>query len=48
MRKTSVATMVLAALLGWPATARAAAPIKVMLLDGEQGGPYHAWENLRR
>jgi type 1 glutamine amidotransferase len=24
--------------------AQAAPPIKVMLLDGEQGGPYHAWE----
>lgn len=23
---------------------RAAAPIRVMLLDGEQGGPYHAWQ----
>ena len=44
MRKTSVAVMAFAAILGWPATARAAAPIKVMLLDGEQGGPYHAWE----
>lgn len=26
------------------AQARAAAPIRVMLLDGEQGGPYHAWQ----
>jgi uncharacterized protein len=26
------------------ATAMAASPIKVMLLDGEQGGPYHAWQ----
>jgi type 1 glutamine amidotransferase len=24
--------------------ARAASPIRVMLLDGEQGGPYHAWQ----
>jgi uncharacterized protein len=24
--------------------AMAAGPIRVMLLDGEQGGPYHAWE----
>ena len=23
---------------------RAASPIRVMLLDGEQGGPYHAWQ----
>jgi len=34
----------LAAVPGWLAPARAATPIKVMLLDGEQGGPYHAWE----
>ena len=25
-------------------TARAAAPIRVMLLDGESGGPYHQWQ----
>ena len=25
------------------ATSRAAAPIRVMLLDGESGGPYHKW-----
>ncbi len=24
--------------------AQAASPIRVMLLDGEQGGPYHAWQ----
>lgn len=24
--------------------AQPAAPVKVMLLDGEQGGPYHAWQ----
>src|SRR5258708_9736605 len=23
---------------------RAAAPIRVMLLDGESGGPYHQWQ----
>jgi len=44
MRKTSVAVMALASLLGWSVPAQAASPIKVMLLDGEQGGPYHAWE----
>jgi uncharacterized protein len=26
------------------APVRAAGPVKVMLLDGEQGGPYHAWQ----
>ena len=30
--------------LAAPVCAPAAAPIKVMLLDGEQGGPYHAWQ----
>src|SRR3954453_8659376 len=44
MKKVSVAVMMLAAVPGWLAPARAAAPIRVMLLDGEQGGPYHAWE----
>src|SRR5579863_10331479 len=24
----------------------AAAPIRVMLLDGESGGPYHAWKSI--
>src|SRR5580765_5262498 len=27
---------------------RAAAPIRVMLLDGESGGPYHQWELTTR
>ena len=27
---------------------RAAAPIPVMLLDGESGGPYHKWQRRRR
>ncbi len=34
-------TALLAAILF---SAAHAAPIKVMLLDGEQGGPYHAWQ----
>ncbi|HBY60578.1 MAG TPA: trehalose utilization [Solibacterales bacterium] len=33
-----------AAFLFLYSTAPAAAAIKVMLLDGEQGGPYHAWQ----
>jgi len=32
-----------AALAVGSATSRAAAPIRVMLLDGESGGPYHKW-----
>src|SRR2546421_12634795 len=31
--------MLLAAL-----TSRAAAPIRIMILDGESGGPYHQWQ----
>jgi uncharacterized protein len=36
------ALLLAAAILAQPA--RAASPIRVMLLDGEQGGPYHAWQ----
>ena len=25
-------------------TSRAASPIRVMILDGESGGPYHQWQ----
>ena len=28
------------------ATMWAAPPIRVMILDGESGGPYHAWQDL--
>jgi uncharacterized protein len=30
------------------ASSRAAAPIRVMLLDGESGGPYHQWQLTTR
>ena len=43
MRQMIIAGL-LAAVLGGAVPARAAAPIRVMLLDGEQGGPYHAWQ----
>ena len=33
----------LAALAGALVVAHAAAPIRVMLLDGESAGPYHKW-----
>ena len=35
---------VLAAGLSFQPAAHAAGPIQVMLLDGESGGPYHAWQ----
>src|SRR5271165_1806884 len=35
---------VMAAALGFQPHAHAAGPIQVMLLDGESGGPYHAWK----
>src|ERR1700736_5282635 len=31
-------------LLLWALPAPAANPIRVMLLDGQSGGPYHAWQ----
>ena len=36
--------IVLGILLSVASVAPAAGPIRVMLLDGEQGGPYHAWQ----
>jgi mono/diheme cytochrome c family protein len=38
------ATIVVAALAIASVSSRAAAPIRVMLLDGESGGPYHQWQ----
>src|ERR1039457_6796090 len=35
---------VIAAALGFQPHAHAAGPTQVMLLDGESGGPYHAWK----
>jgi len=37
-----------AALAVASASSRAAAPIRVMLLDGESGGPYHQWQLVTR
>lgn len=42
MIRTVVAVLFCAALAA--PHAGAAAPIRVMILDGEQGGPYHAWQ----
>jgi uncharacterized protein len=41
MRSTLIATLLSAAVA---VTAAAAPPIRVMLLDGEQAGAYHAWQ----
>jgi type 1 glutamine amidotransferase len=43
MKKILFATLFAAALASQPQL-RAAGPIQVMLLDGESGGPYHAWQ----
>ena len=42
MKHVIAASLLFAALTAVPCTAAPA--IKVMLLDGEQGGPYHAWQ----
>src|SRR4051794_32029395 len=42
--KTRLFGTVLAAALVCAVTATAASPIRVMLLDGEQAGAYHAWQ----
>jgi len=43
--KHAAIVVVLAAVTLAPAS-RAAAPIPVMILDGESGGPYHDWRNV--
>lgn len=42
LRRVMLASLVLASVL----SVRAAAPIPVMILDGESGGPYHRWQTL--
>ena len=46
MRKTmrTISICIAAMLLFAALVSRAAAPIRVMILDGESGGPYHQWE----
>jgi uncharacterized protein len=44
MTKSFMIGSLLGAVLVWAVPGRAASPIRVMLLDGEQGGPYHAWQ----
>ena len=43
MKRFLLAAILLAS-AGHMAVAQPAAPIRVMLLDGESGGPYHAWQ----
>ena len=45
MKRCAFAMLVLLAAMVAP---RAAAPIKVMVLDGESGGPYHNWQLTTR
>jgi type 1 glutamine amidotransferase len=42
--KTSILAAVLGVCLLAPVSSQAAAPIRVMLLDGESGGTYHNWQ----
>lgn len=42
--KKSILGLLMAGLFASVVPAAAAPPIRVMLLDGEQGGPYHAWQ----
>ena len=40
---TKLALLICAAILPLTDSAQAAAPIPVMILDGQSGGPYHDW-----
>src|SRR5919205_919040 len=42
MKKRTLLSVVGVLAMLWPA--EAAGPIRVMLLDGESGGPYHKWQ----
>ena len=44
MTKASSLFLLAAALLACGPSLHAAGPIRVMLLDGQSGGPYHAWQ----
>ena len=45
MKRTAI-TICVVAILAASWTSRAAAPITVMILDGESGGPYHDWQRV--
>jgi type 1 glutamine amidotransferase len=42
--KTGILALIFGALLSFTLPAGAAPRIRAMILDGEQGGPYHAWQ----
>src|SRR5437660_10396266 len=42
--KNTIIGALLGAVLAWVLPVSAAPPIRVMLLDGEQAGAYHAWK----
>lgn len=44
MKRILIAIMAVAGLLACGTAARAAGPVRVMLLDGQSGGAYHAWQ----
>ena len=44
MKKILIASILTAAALAFHTQMHAASPIQVMLLDGESGGTYHAWQ----
>ena len=46
MSKSALALLTCATILSLAGSAKAAAPIPVMILDGESGGPYHDWQNV--
>jgi uncharacterized protein len=46
MMKRSIISSALTILAALSVPTRAAAPISVMLLDGESGGPYHDWQHV--
>src|SRR5579862_8178689 len=46
MSKSALALLTCTSILSLAGSAKAAAPIPVMILDGESGGPYHDWQNV--
>jgi len=46
MRKTVVVLLTYATILALTNSAKAADPIRVMILDGQSGGTYHDWSHV--
>src|SRR5437867_6397441 len=44
MHRSAIGALLAASLIVGAGASRAAGPIRVMLLDGESGGPYHKWQ----